>query len=43
MAFTALQLRVLRKFANVLQHSGPEVLKALDVLFAEMAVEAEKS
>ena len=38
-SFTPLQLRVLRSFASLLQQRRPEVLKALHILFSEMAIE----
>jgi transcriptional regulator with XRE-family HTH domain len=38
-SFTPLQLRVVKRFAQILQQRRPEVIKALDVLFAGIAKE----
>ena len=42
-AFTPLQLKVLRKFAYLLQHRDPAVLKALDVLFGQLALKTDET
>lgn len=38
-AFTPLELRVIRRFASLLQQRHPELLKALDVLFSQIAID----